>query len=871
MPGCVTANVGAGGFIIQAIAVGPAEGVSNAIDAGQTHTAAALLYPPRVCRVARSGRTLGRAIVTTPRSPSPPDGSMQELREKVQRSLGHAYTIERELGGGGMSRVFVATETALGRLVVVKVLAPELAAGVSAERFQREIKLAAALQHPNIVPVHAAGAAGDLPYYTMPFVDGLSVRERLARGNAMPIAEIVGILKDVTRALAYAHDHGVVHRDIKPANILLADSAAVVTDFGIAKALQASRTEAPGGTLTQVGTSLGTPAYMAPEQAAGDPTTDHRADIYALGCLAYELLTGRAPFADKLPHQLFLAHAGEAPAPLRPQRPDCPRALAALVMHCLAKDPDRRPQSAREVQIALDSPDIATGATVASAAKRRTAIMISIGALVVLATIALVAATRTPRAATADNRSVAVLPFDNAAGDTTNAYFGEGVAEELITGLSKVPGLRVAGRSSSFRFRGKGGDTRDVARTLNVASLLEGSVRRSGSRMRVTAQLTNASDGAVLWSETYERDIKDAFSMQDDITRAIVAALRVRLANRGPGAATAAPARAVDPAAYDLYLRGLAAFGRRGKYVQTSIPYFEQAIAKDSMFARAYAQLATALTLLPVYSPVSADSLRARTFATAERAIELDPASGEAHAALGAAYGFSTSEFGKSITELERAAVLEPNYSPSYYLVSTVLSAIGDYDRSVATATHAVELDPVSPIAYYVLGKGQLQARLFRDAAASARRAVQLDSSYQPPYGTLAAAEFFLGHRDNARQIALHTIPVPASAAYVAFVLSATGDAASRAALLRILDAKPLSDSQRELAIAAAYLGAGDSSRALAALEHSATRKEMLTSSLGFGSPVYDAIRGSPRFNALLRTYGLDPAAVNSAAQRPVR
>lgn len=793
---------------------------------------------------------------------------MPDLRDRLQLSLGHAYIIERELGGGGMSRVFVANETSLSRPVVVKVLAPELAAGVSAERFQREIKVAAALQHPNIVPVHAAGAAGELPYYTMPFVDGLSLRERLERGDALPIAEIVRILKDVARALAYAHERGVVHRDIKPENVLLAHDAAVVTDFGIAKAVQASRTEAPGGTLTEVGTSLGTPTYMSPEQAVGDPATDHRADIYSFGCMAYELLAGHPPFAGKLPHQLFLAHATESPPDIRSARPDCPPPLAALVMQCLEKDPAHRPQSARDIQHALESGTTPVTVGAPSPAKRRTVMLIAAAAVVLVATLAFVAMSR-PRSTTADNHSVAVLPFDNEAGDTANAYFGEGIAEELITGLSKIPGLRVAGRSSSFRFRGKSADVRDAAHTLNVASLLEGSVRRSGSRMRVTAQLTNASDGVVLWSDTYVRDIKDAFAVQDEITRAIVGALQVRLATGTR--ATTAPAREVNPEAYDLYLRGLAEFRQRGKHVQTSIGYFEQAVARDSMFARGYAQLATALAHLPLYSSVSYASLRSRTFAVARRAIELDPSSGEAHAALAAAYAFSTTEFAKSLAEFDQAIALDQNYSLSHYISSTVYVTIGNYDRGLAEAQRAVELDPLSPIARQVLSRVELQARLYENAAADARRAGQLDSLLPQPPSILAAAEYYLGRRDVARRIALRAGSVPASASQLAFVLSATGDAASRAVLLRTLQQNRDANSFGETSLAAAYLGAGDSSRALDALDRAAARREPLVAGTGLGNPMYDQIRASQRFIALLRAYGLDPVAVNSAAQRRSR
>ena len=277
-----------------------------------------------------------------------------ELREQVQTSLGSAYSIERELGGGGMSRTYVAMEQALSRRVVVKVLSPELAAGVSVERFRREIMLAAKLQHPHIVPVLSSGDADGLPWFTMPYVEGESLRHRLSRG-ALGIGEATGILRDVARALEFAHGHGVVHRDIKPDNVLLAGSSATVTDFGIAKAITAARTGPEGATLTMAGTSIGSPAYMSPEQAAGDPNIDHRSDIYAFGCMAYELLAGRPPFIGSSPAKLLGAHLGETPRDVRELRVDVPPALADLVMRSLAKDPDHRPGQASDLVRVLDS------------------------------------------------------------------------------------------------------------------------------------------------------------------------------------------------------------------------------------------------------------------------------------------------------------------------------------------------------------------------------------------------------------------------------------------------------------------------------------------------------------------------------------
>ncbi len=277
-----------------------------------------------------------------------------ELREQLQRTIGAGYVIERELGGGGMSRVFVAREVALDRLVVVKVLPPELSAAVSVERFRREIQLSAGLQHPHIVPVLTTGVSDGLPYFTMPYVDGESLRARLAREHELPVNDTVSILRDVAKALAYAHARGIVHRDIKPDNVLLSGGSAVVTDFGVAKALSES-TASAGASLTSLGMAMGTPAYMAPEQAAADPTTDSRADIYALGAMAYEMLTGRPLFPGRSPQQVLAAHTMQTPDPIQGIRPAIPNGLAALITSCLEKHPADRPQTADALLHALDA------------------------------------------------------------------------------------------------------------------------------------------------------------------------------------------------------------------------------------------------------------------------------------------------------------------------------------------------------------------------------------------------------------------------------------------------------------------------------------------------------------------------------------
>ncbi len=465
---------------------------------------------------------------------------MTVLRDELQRTLGADYTLERELGGGGMSSVFVARDNGLGRTVVVKVLPYELAATVSVDRFKREIMLSAALQHPHVVPVLSAGETDGLPFFIMPFVEGESLRVRLGRGP-LSAREAVNIMKDVARALAYAHGRGIIHRDIKPDNILLPAGAATVTDFGVAKALSASRegrlhSGPRTGTITSIGTSIGTPAYMAPEQAAGDPATDHRADLYALGIVGYEMLVGTPPFHGRAPQQLLAAQLTEPPPPIRSRRYDVPAALSALIMRLLEKDPAKRPRNATEVVRALEDPAIVSG-TFASASHverpRPRRVLWALAGAGILASVAAGgawltnrhgAAPAAPVVTAAAAKSIAVLPLVNIDGNAQDASFADGMTAELTNALSRVPGVRVA----SLRNAVDSTQTSpiDLGKRLKVNMVLEGTVQRDKDRVRVTARLVNTADGFTVWSDMYERAVTDVFKVQDDISNAIVDAVK---------------------------------------------------------------------------------------------------------------------------------------------------------------------------------------------------------------------------------------------------------------------------------------------------------------------------------------------------------
>jgi TolB-like protein len=463
------------------------------------------------------------------------------LVEQIRETLGSAFTVERELGGGGMSRVFVAYDQTLERRVVVKVLAPELMADVNAERFRREVLVVAGLQHPHIVPVLSAGEMAGRPYLVMPFVEGESLRTRIARGGAMRVVDAVGMLRDVARALAYAHERGIVHRDIKPDNILLHAGAAVVADFGVAKALDVAR-RTPGiaaqGTLTAAGASLGTPGYMAPEQIAADPNADHRVDLYAFGITAYEALAGKGPFHGRAPHALLAAHLSEQPPPLAEVRPDIPPALAALVMRCLEKAPEKRPQNAQQILIALEDPAVLsgelgpatnTGAAMAArthSSRRRRAMILAAAAVAVVGaglTTLLArrdsATTLTPAPAAAPAiPSIAVLPFVELGNDSGNVA-AEAIATELTSVLARDGRVRVASGNSAVALQKQLSVGQSIASAVTL--YVEGVVQREGTRVQVDARMVNASDGFMVWADSYTGDANQLLALRTEIGAAV--------------------------------------------------------------------------------------------------------------------------------------------------------------------------------------------------------------------------------------------------------------------------------------------------------------------------------------------------------------
>lgn len=786
------------------------------------------------------------------------DEEDRELRDQVQSSLGDAYTLERELAGGGMSLVFVARERDLGRAVVIKVVSPEQAATIRVERFAREIKLAASLQQANIVPVLSAGTAAGLPYYTMPFVDGRSLRERIERDGALPIGDAVSILRDVARALAYAHARGVIHRDIKPGNVLLSGGTAVVTDFGIAKALGAAREAMGTPTLTSEGMSLGTPAYMAPEQASGDPGADHRVDLYAFGCLAYEMLTGRPPFYDGPVHKIIASHFTETPVPVTERRPGVPESLAALIAQCLEKAAEGRPQSATELLARLDAGTTAYRAGRSSRGRRAA----SIAAAVTIAALG-TAAYLTNRPS-AEPMTLSLVPFRNLAHDSVLDYRSDGVADEILNGMARASGIRIVGRTTALRYKERGGaatpDVGTMERELGARFLVTGSIRRTGDRITLSTQLNDSAVHGEVWAATFTRDARDFASVTEDVVRSMADALHARFPRTIALERSGSAPMTRSAEALDLYLLGQTLLKRRGSGVEQSVDAFTRAIALDSTFARAYASLATALQLYPFFNGTAPSAVHARTLSAAQRALQLDSTIAEAHLALGMAHS-TTGDWAGVDTELRRAIALDPDNIAVRQTYARILILENRATEALDQLTQARKIERMSPVILPWLSYALFMVGARDSALATTDRAVQLDSTLLPTTNLGALVYLAAGRNDEARR--LMTPPAPSSVMTDApYVYARLGDTATANRLVRQIDATKPRPWFANAARASVQLAAGDSAGALDALERTARdHGAFWIEYLPLADPLYDPVRGSSRFTALLHAVHLDESA----------
>ncbi len=579
--------------------------------------------------------------------------------ERLRGALEQNYTIDRELGRGGMATVYLAQDVKHERLVALKVLHPDLAASLGPDRFLREIKTAARLNHPHILPMHDSGEANGFLYYVMPYVEGESLRERLDREELLPVDEVIHLTRGIASALDYAHRHNIVHRDIKPENVMLYEGEAMVMDFGIAKAVS----EAGAETLTQTGMMVGTPAYVSPEQAAGETNLDGRSDQYSLACVVYEMLSGHRAFTGATPQAILAKRFTESVKPIRSLRSAIPEGVERALAKAMSTDAPDRYRTAGMFAQALASKSLTTPTDTATM----------------------------PQPVVSMAKSIAVLPFTNMSADAENEYFTDGMAEEIINALSKIQSLRVASRTASFAFKGKNEDIAEIGRKQKVSTFLEGSVRKMGNRLRITAQLVNVADGYHLWSERYDREMEDIFAIQDEISQAIVKALRVILTEGEKKQIE--KARAVNVQAYDYYLRGRQYFHQlRRKSLEYAKQMFNKAIEIDPEYARAHAGVADCYSLLYTYFDAREFNLRQADIASS-KALELEPELAEAHVARGLAVSLSK-RFDEAEGEFETAMRLDPKLFEAAYWYARARKSQGKYEESIKLFERAAALRP---------------------------------------------------------------------------------------------------------------------------------------------------------------------------------
>ena len=767
-------------------------------------------------------------------------------------TIGATYRVERLLGEGGMSTVYLATDLKHDRHVAVKVLRRELAAAVGVERFRREIRIAAGLTHPHILPLYdsaAPDAGDDGPFYfVMPFIEGDTLRARLERGR-LEIGEAVRIAAEVADALDYAHRLGIVHRDIKPENILLLEGHAIVTDFGIAHAVG----EAGADRLTNTGLIVGTPAYLSPEQLDGASKIDGRSDVFSLTAVFYEMLTGDSAFGAASTVATMARVAAGHPVPLGRRRDGVPREIVAIVERGLAVDRERRFQSAGEMANALRGNHVGPASGVVSPRRRAWIRPLAAGAIVAALGSAAVLAVRAARTSETRIPVLAVLPFATAPGDTANAYLGVGIAEQLLDALSDVPGLRVRSRTSSFAL-GPTPNVQEIGRRLGATAVLEGSVTRSGSTLHVSARLIDPVRDAPIWAERFDEPFSGVSEVQESIARSIVERLRVRLAS---DSATIVHRRSRSAEAHDLVLRARYLLRRTPDGTLAAVRLLERAAALDSSYAEVPAAQAQAYQILAVFSDqsripgnrdVTAGDALLLARRAAARAVHLDSSSASAHTALGSVVFRYDWDWTLAERELRRGIALNSSNAGAYSNLARLLRSMGRFDESRRMLDHAVAVsdDPTAVMSY---GRISYFQRDFPRAERELRDVDRSGRLWPIWYADALTGMGRLGEADSI--LALPSGDVEDAEARLRRVVLLASLGRPDAARTQLRDAGSRAREFPTLA-AAALVALGDTAAAIAAIERAVAEHDPSVVDIAV-DPRLDGLRSHPRFASMLR------------------
>jgi serine/threonine-protein kinase len=651
-----------------------------------------------------SAGTEQKSVMPWPSSSSINHGRFAPHSRSMSLSSGQrlgSYEIQAPLGAGGMGEVYRATDTKLGRDVALKILPQEMTADPDRlARFRREARAVAALNHPHIVTIFSIEEQSGVPFMTMELIEGRTLDKGIPRGG-ISLAQFFDIAIALADALSAAHRKHIIHRDLKPSNVMVTDDGRVkVLDFGLARAVDADLLR-PGDDisylgLTKAGTIVGTMPYMSPEQIEARPL-DHRSDIFSLGIMLYEMATGERPFRGDSSPALMSSILKDRPGPVEERRSDVPGEMSRLICRCLEKEPRNRIQTAIEILAELKA--------------QRRAWESGAGAVKPVERVA----------------SIAVLPFTDMSAAKDQDWFCDGIAEEILNALAPLKGLSVAARTSSFSFKGKSDDLRTIGEKLNVTTVLEGSMRRAGDRVRITVQLSDVANGFQLWSERYDRELKNIFDVQDEIAKAIAERLRVTLAG-GKGDRLVEQAT-TNVEAYQLYLKGRALLNRRGASIPPALEQFQKAVEIDPGYSLAWAGIADAFIGLAYAGSVRGSDSKSRAMAAATRSIELDPSSAAGHTALACATLLYENNRAMAKQEFERALELSPSYvlGRCWYALFYLQWARGEFEQGIAEARRALDSDPLSAYVMVILGACLHTAGRLDEAIETARRAVHQD------------------------------------------------------------------------------------------------------------------------------------------------